>query len=411
MKKTIYLLLISILLTSCDHFGSTRVKNLIDMTKKLEVESNEKIAFKDLKKSPFSGDKMKSHSISKSKVIGQPAIAKGVFYSVDTKGNLTAFSSKEKKILWSTNIAKNSSDRGFTSGGILFSDQILYVTYGSRNLVIIDANNGVELIRKEFPDILRSKPVLADDRLLLVQTISNQLVAYDTKSSKFLWINEGGLETISSANQISPVLYNDNVLVSYSSGEVALIDIKSGKEKWLINLTSLGEVGTPSLDVAIITTQPIVIDSSAFFAASNGKLLKINLNDGSIVWQKDAEDVQTMSIYGENLLLTNNARQLAIISANTGKVKWVGNLISVKERSTKKPKAVLFQTPFVSQVEDKVSLFVLASNGELYQFTQDTNGNLPQQPEIIKTTPGAHYQWLSCCSGKLHIFTDNKVFY
>jgi len=105
---------------------------------------------------------------------------------VDSQGHVSAFSLKDNKITWTTDIAKGSLDRNFNAGGILYSDEKLFVTNGSRNLVILDAQTGDEIIRKEFPDILRTKPVMADDRILLVQTISNQLIAYDIKSSNLL---------------------------------------------------------------------------------------------------------------------------------------------------------------------------------------------------------------------------------
>ncbi|CAN0600494.1 unnamed protein product, partial [Ectocarpus sp. 12 AP-2014] len=193
MKKIILFALLPILLISCDRFGSGRVKNLIDLTPKLEVESKEKLNFSSaqLKENKFLDKKAKSYKLSKNTIITKPAIAKGIMYTTDVKGFVSAYSLKEKKTLWQTDIAKGTLDRNFNDGGILYSDGRLYVTNSSRYLVVLDAESGDEIIRKEYPDIVRNKPVMATDRLLLVQTISNQLIAYDIKTSKFLWLHEG----------------------------------------------------------------------------------------------------------------------------------------------------------------------------------------------------------------------------
>ena len=83
MKKIIFTFLVSLVLSSCDHIGSTRVKNLIDLTPRLEADLNEKIVLSDAKKNPFSNEKIKSYKIAKHSIIAQPAIAKKVIYSVD----------------------------------------------------------------------------------------------------------------------------------------------------------------------------------------------------------------------------------------------------------------------------------------------------------------------------------------
>ena len=199
MKKVILFGLLPVLLISCDHFDSGRVKNLIDLTPKLEVQIKEKLKFtaSQIKKNPLSDQKSKSYSLAKNTIIAKPTFAKGVMYSTDSKGFVSSYSLKEKKILWRTDIAKGALDRNFNDGGILYSNGKLYVTNSSRYLVVLDAKSGDEIIRKEYPDIVRNKPVMATDRLLLAQTVSNQLIAYDIKTSKFVWLHEGELETIS----------------------------------------------------------------------------------------------------------------------------------------------------------------------------------------------------------------------
>ena len=409
MKKIITLLLLPMLLTSCDHLGSTKVKNLIDLTPRLEVESSNLLKITDGKKNPFSNEETKSYKLAKRTIIAKPAIAKGTMYSIDKEGYVSAFSLKTKKILWTTDIAKGALDRNFNTGGVLFSDGKLYITNSSRYLVILDANTGHEIIRKEFPDILRVKPIMANERLLLVQTISNQLIAYDIKSLKLIWMNEGGLETISTRNHVHPVVYNGHALVSFTSGEVLYVDINTGKEQWRYNLTTSSDVGLPSFDPSVIVTTPIISGNYAYFATSNGKIIKIDLDNGAPAWLRMANDVQSMSLVGENLFITNNARQISALSAHNGKISWVGNLISTKDRSAKKPKTTLFQDPFVTKTDNGFAVNVIASNGELYQFNINEKGNLPENPSIMKIENNVRYYWISCCTGKLHLISNNHV--
>ncbi len=409
MKKIFALLVVPFYLASCDNIGSTKVKNLIDLTPKLEVETSRPYSFSTGKTNPFEEKNTHSYSISKKAIIAEPAIAKGIIYSLDKQGYVTAFSLKEKKSLWSKNISGNEVDRYFNSGGMLFSDGKLYVAYGSRNLVVMDTDTGNEIIRKEFPDIIRSKPVMVNDQLLLVQTISNQLVAYNIKNFKLMWAHEGGIEIISSKNHINPIVHNNCVLVSYSSGEVVYLNANNGSELWRYTLASSEDIGLPSFEPSVIITKPIISNNFAYFATSNGKIIKLDLHDGKEIWNKIADDVQSMVLHDDKLIITNNARQVALLSPADGKVIWTANLISTKERMSKKPKAISFLDPFIVKNQSDYTLNIISSNGELYQFTTDSLGQLPEQVTISKIDKDIRYYWISCCSGKLHLISNTKV--
>ena len=409
MKNFLTFLVAIFYLAGCDSIGTTKVKNLIDLTPKLEVEDQKQQLFFTGRENPFKEKKAHSYKISNKSIIAEPAIAKGVMYSVDKQGYVNSFSLKEKKLLWSKNIAGNEVDRYFYSGGILFSDNKLYVTYGSRNLVVLDVESGNELIRKEFPDIIRTKPVMADDKLLLVQTISNQVIAYNTKSSKLMWMHEGGIEIISSRNHIHPVLYNGYALVSYSSGEVVYLNASNGSELWRYSLSSSEELGLPNFEPSVIITKPIISGNFAYFASSNRKIIKLDLKEGKEVWIKTADDIQSMTLHDNSLIVTNNARQIALLSTTDGKVSWTGDLISPKERMSKKPKTVTFLDPFVVKDGNSYTINVIASNGELYQFTTNDSGRLSEQAVISAIDKNIRYYWISCCSGIIHLILDTKV--
>lgn len=409
MNKIFAFLLTIFYLASCDNIGSTKVKNLVDLTPKLEVEAAKLPLFSTGKSNPFKEKKARSYTISKKAIIAEPVVAKSVMYSIDKQGYVSAFSLKEKKLLWNKNIAGNEVDKYFYAGGILFSDSKLYVTYGSRNLVVLDAESGNELIRKEFPDIIRTKPVMVDDKLLLVQTISNQVIAYNIKSSKLMWLHEGGIEIISSRNHIYPVLHNGYALVSYSSGEVVYLNATNGSELWRYNLSNAEDLGLANFEPSVIVTKPIISGNFAYFATSNRKIIKLDLKDGKEIWVKTADDIQSMALHDNNLVVTNNARQIALLSTTDGKVSWTGDLISPKERLSKKPKTVNFLDPFVVKEENRYTVNVIASNGELYQFTTNDSGQLPEGAVISAIDKNIRYYWISCCSGSIHLISDTKV--
>ena len=408
-KSAALLLLLPLLLASCDHFGSGKVKNIVDLTPRITVEAPNKINFTSVQSNAILNSHSTRYQLAKHPIIASEYVAsQDIVYSLDNKGYVSAFSLKAKKIIWSILLHKHKGDHNYYSGGILHYNDEIFITNGSRDLIILDAQNGTEKMRKKFSDILRNKPAIFANNTLLVQTISNQFFAYDIKQAKLLWMHEGGLETISSTNHVAPTIYNSNVLVSYSSGEVVYIDIKTGDVKWVFHLIDgTMDMGLPNFESAAIITPPIIKQNYVYFATSNGKLVKIDLDNGAAVWQKQIDDIQSMSLLGENLFLTTNARQVAALSAHNGKVIWVGDLISDKDKTANKNTTVAFQAPFVGTLQDNsLSLNIIGSNGELYSFILK-DGVLQDQVQILKIDPAILCYWLS--QDTLHMIIKNKL--
>jgi outer membrane protein assembly factor BamB len=224
-----------------------------------------------------------------------------------------------------------------------------------------------------------------------------------------MWMHEGGIEIISSRNHIHPVLYNGYALVSYSSGEVVYLNASNGSELWRYSLSSSEELGLPNFEPSVIITKPIISGNFAYFATSNRKIIKLDLKEGKEVWIKTADDIQSMTLHDNSLIVTNNARQIALLSTTDGKVSWTGDLISPKERMSKKPKTVTFLDPFVVKDGNSYTINVIVSNGELYQFTTNDSGRLSEQAVISAIDKNIRYYWISCCSGIIHLILDTKV--
>ena len=76
---------------------------------------------------------------------------------------------------------------------------------------------------------------------------------------------------------------------------------------------------------------------------------------------------------------------------------------------SKKPKAINFLDPFVVKNGNDYTVNVIASNGELYQFTTNEFAQLPEKATISLIDKGIRYYWISCCNGTMHMILDTKI--
>lgn len=404
-KNLLAVMLMILTLAGCDNFGSRKVKNIVELSTRLQSNNLETVELhpqlKDI--SPVDITKFKAYRVARDTVVAEPLFAKAVIYTVDSQGNANAFSIKEKKLLWTSEL-NNQRSYNFDGGGMAVKDDKLYLTNGSRYLTVLNRNNGNELFRKEFPDIIKTKPVLLQDDIVIVQTVSNQVFAYNTENSNLVWQHEGPQEILSSTNRVAPVVVRDQVLISYSSGYILSLS-KAGEERWAVNVNREQDIGLPSFEQSSLIGEPLISDEYAYLAVANGKIIKVNIDNGQVAWEKKIEDAQTISLNGANIMITTNARQLAIIGKNGGEVKWVGEL---EIAGKKKSKIVKFINPIVSEDNNKLWLNVAANNASMYSFEQTVSGRLTSAPLISKIKRNIKYGGMTCCN-KLYFLTDKDI--
>ena len=412
--KYITMVCISIALTSCG--GSSKIKNLVDFTPKLQSEiANYQITIPQTQATrgwyastdwvnnqprnitlDTSIDKfVKKHSFKK--LISAPILVDGKIVVLSSNGSVTAFDSTSYKELWHSKLNTDSDVSEFQGGGLFVNNGTLFVTYGSRDLVSLDIVDGKELWRKQFPDVTRAQPVVYNN-LVFVLTISNQLCAVDTNTGGTLWQHEGLPETLSYGHNFAPVIFGQNILVGYSSGQLSVINIASGQEIWQLNVAKDFDslAGFTPLN---LETQPIIDNGMAYITSANGLLLKLDLTTGQIRWKRNVQDIQTMNKSGNALFVTTNGRQVAALSDDTGEIVWATDLIDqskYKKKASTKP--VQYLTPVVLNNE----LVVITASGKLYSLAPD-NGVINREFDI-----GTNAQYYTI-SDKLRLFTKTHV--
>ncbi|AEK74356.1 outer membrane protein assembly factor BamB [Rickettsia conorii subsp. heilongjiangensis] len=411
MTKKIALLLLPFILISCNGLGPKRVKNIVELTPKLAIQTHEPI-YLDSNANIYAFNanmlKNKQYSFARSKTITEPVFIGDMIYALDIRSNISAFSIEKNKIIWSYNLSRHKKDN-YIGGGILHHNGKLYVTYGSRLLVVLDAKSGYEIIRKELPDIIRIKPIVLNDNTVLVQTISNQTIALNAETLKTVWEHESLAEVLSASYFMTPIVQYDNVIVTYNSGQILALNITNGEVKWNFEFANLNDrTAIPNFDESSILCTPVHDNMNLYIATGLGKLIKLNVATGSVIWQVNAEDIQSMSLIGNSLFVTNNARQIAAFNPETGKVKFVADLNDGQD--PKKLKSAAFLVPFVGvNNNNKRSLNVISVNGVLYSFDVDNNG-LNRIPHIVKIIKNIRYYGLRA-NNNLYFSTDRKIIF
>jgi outer membrane protein assembly factor BamB len=413
MTKKIAILLLPFVLASCEGLSSKKTKHIIDLTPKLSVGNQEPINLKYsdqyYKSVDWDMSKVKSYNLTKHKIIANPVFVDDVIYVLDSTSLVTAFSRRSNTILWHYNVASKYSKHSCINGGIEYNNGRLYVTNGSRFLTVLDSDSGHEIFRKEFSDVINVKPVMLNSHTILVQTVSNHLFAFDLNNAALIWQHEGLFETLSSSYHVSPVVHDGQVIVNYSSGQIFSLDVNTGQEKWVFNLSSHKSITLPSFEPSSVVCSPIIRANNIYLASSLGKLMKLDIKTGLTIWEINANDIQSMAIYGDNLFVTNNARQIGVINTDNGNIKFVADL-----QKKKKKESASFLPPLITKNGTQLILNIIARNGEVYKFHLDDKGYLVVEDSAFFLKQkieywGAILSKVGAESGEIYFTTDTKL--
>jgi outer membrane protein assembly factor BamB len=381
MRKFFQIFTVSLLVTSCDFIGKT--KQIVEFTPSLAD------LHRDISDSPVVIDHVRDavmwsdatnianiqpHNISVSdldfmkfkntnlKIKGNSPIISRViasdkdFFMLDGRANLYSFSIDGFEKNWQINLADDFLSKKYITGSVVYKGGIVYVSYGSNDVVAVDAERGVEKWRRVLPDIVKSQLVVDEDKLYLL-TAGNRIHAINRIDGTLMWDKREVEEIMYQGHDFAPMVSLDRVYVPYLSGTFSAFNKKNSEGIWSKDLVEDFDY-SPALSPLNIQVQPILTPQALYVASPVGDLIKMSIS-GDVLWSSRVEDVKTISHLASSIIVTTNGREVAAIDKNHGKLQWASKLYDEK---VKKRDVVNYSIPMLMNSK----LYITASNGELF---------------------------------------------
>lgn len=376
-KKIISIFIISLIISSCETFS--KVNPLINFSKKVNVEKAGKISnFSKSGKVDFScnanfvnnsifpfnisnnfNSELKLFSIGKNAILSAPIVKDDFMYFVDVKGNIVKYDLSNKKVVWSLKESQGKSDPIYAT--IIHSDSKIFATI-DKDIFVLDSETGKEIINLSAGDLIKVQP-LVKSNLLAIQTAGNELHAFNTENWSMAWISQSWDESVSTTINYAPIFFDSRIITSYSSGMINSLNAYNGQILWSFN-QNIDSQSDSNFIPSNFTCQPLFDNNYLYVASSNGKFMKINIDTGLTVYIENYDDIHSMSMAGNYIFFTNNARQLVAISKDTGKPIWAANLYSKKSENEIED-TTSFLTPIVTL--DKI--YVASNDGYIFEVS------------------------------------------
>lgn len=252
---------------------------------------------------------------------GEPVVANGLIYTIDTASEVNAFDVKTGKRIWRKELTPEDDDDGHINGGLAFDEGQLFITTGFAQVIALEAATGKEQWRKTLDAPMRAAPTVRGGRVFAV-TLNNKLFALNTANGDELWTHSGLPETASILGGASPAIDRGILVVPYTSGQLVALRADTGRVLWEESLASVRRTDVIST-LADIRGRPI-IDRNRVIAMSNGgQMVSIDLATGRRLWTRDVGGLESPWVAGDYIFALTNDSEVICVSREDGRVYWV----------------------------------------------------------------------------------------
>ncbi|WP_343559698.1 PQQ-like beta-propeller repeat protein [Kiloniella sp. b19] len=268
-------------------------------------------------------------------LLAQPIVVDPVIFSMDAEGTVHAFDKNTGREYWSRDLTDLVEDEGGFGGGLAYSQGRLYVTTGFAWIFALDARSGAVQWSQRAPGPMRAAPTVNGGRVFAV-TLDNQTVALAANDGRRLWTHLGAQQDASILGGASPAVAGRMLVVPYSSGELVALDAVDGDERWSFDLSALRRTD-PLTDLAHIRGLPVIDRDRVIAISHSGRMVALDLNNGSRIWDIDVGGIQTPWVAGEYIYVLSNDAQVVAVRRRDGRIRWVQPLPQFTDEDRDEP--------------------------------------------------------------------------
>lgn len=255
---------------------------------------------------------------------GQPILAGGRIYILDSEGELGALDAETGRQVWRVRIAPKTGAAQTLSGGIAFGDNRIYAASGQTELLALDPANGGAIWRRTLNAPARAAPTFADGRVFVV-TKDNELLALDAATGRTQWNHVGTSEGEGVYGSPSPAADGNLVIAPYSSGELYAFRAETGRVAWADNLSAVRRASA-FWSLTDIAAMPVIDRNRAIAVSIGGRMVAVDTRSGSRVWQQELGSTTSPWSVGDYVFAISNDQELLAIDRDGGGIRWIAQL-------------------------------------------------------------------------------------
>jgi len=249
-------------------------------------------------------------------------------FIADTKGSLVSTDLKGN-ILWKTEVKEQ-----ITAGPSVFKQNIYIATVNAK-LICLSADQGkilwdTHLSSEALASFAFSSNAQTD--IIFVHTIDGGLNAINLINGKQLWRFSTVVPGIALRKGSTPIIAGNILVAGFANGKLFALNKEDAALLWTYNISN--PKGKLDLQRMVdISADPIIKNNTVYAVSYQGNLAAIDLQSGSLVWEKEISSYSGMDIYDNILYIAAKDGRIFAIDISNGNILWtqenlIGRMLS-----------------------------------------------------------------------------------
>ena len=339
----------------------------------------------------FLKKKIGKNKFPMSKIISSPLVFENNIIFSDNNGTIFNIN-QNGEINWKKNIYKKIYKKVYKNLVFSIYQNNIYVADNIGLIYAIDLDNGKLVWIKNHGIPLKSNIKIYENKIFLINQ-DNRIICLNTKNGTKIWDIRSVSSFIKLQNFLSSAISKQgHVIAVNSSGNLLKVDANNGSILWSLNM--LEYAAAHSTD--FFKSSEIVINDDEIIFSVKSSIFSYNLNTGYANWKQAASSVGAPIIDGKNIFILTENGYFVIIDKDEGKIISSTNILKILKKRKQ---------------STKITGFIMGS-GKIYSVTLNgyliVSSPVSGKAEYFKKIGDPVMSAPIINDGKLYILTKNS---
>jgi len=258
----------------------------------------------------------------------KPIVAYDKVFSASRQGDVMAFDVATGEKVWQVDLSDINNERSFwdsrvsalIAGGPIAGLNKIFLGSENGKVFALDAQTGELVWQADIKGEVITPPAI-DSGILVVNTGSGVMQAFDAETGEVLWEIEQDVPALTLRGISAPVIASGGVLIGTGKGEVGVYILEKGQQGWV---TEVGEAtGSTELErVVDVDSAPVVFGDKIYAISARGNLAAIELKSGRVLWKRQYSSFRQISVYRNDIYITNTRGHVYALNRLNGIERW-----------------------------------------------------------------------------------------
>jgi len=274
----------------------------------------------------------------------KPIAAYGMIFSASRNGDVFAVDAATGKEIWKIDLSNVKKDGSFfdskesalLAGGPIAGLNQIFLGSENGKVYALNAKTGAIVWQASIKGEVITAPAF-DSGLLVVNSASGIMQAYNASNGEEVWKVEQDVPALTLRGVSQPVIASGGIILGTGKGTVNVYLLDKGQEGWS---TEIGEAtGSTELERVIdVDTAPVIFGDKVYAISSRGNLAAIELKSGRVLWKRQYSSYRQIAVHRNNIYLTDLRGHVYAIDRTNGIERWSN--LELTNRNTTGPAVI-----------------------------------------------------------------------